>query len=458
MVRLMLTNPSVLRLVLPFERHMKGEDDRPLPTSKPRKPYKRNLDSKVQKAEKKRKRSPSDREVDSDVLAQRTPEALCHGGAAMQPLPGIWAALPHPHQPSRAAANRCTSVFARLVQVPKSSPWNAHVPPAAAEVISPLEKKKRMAQASLSSPQGEEKERPSVIQCSQSPAQAYSSHNCNSSDGSPVPLSPFSSRSPSPYSVSSDDGAAENGDKPACGAQFPDKPSHAGENQSGSSEERKPSSCAEASRKEKDNSQPADSVKDSTWRPNHRASGKYLPHPHPSFNLKSDWAPASTSSFTKVIPKCVQPLRPAPIRPPYKSHQSRLVQQDDFLACAKKPACPWPFPMEKRDKPRTAPQKAPGAQHCLSHPSASRQPSCVLLNYDKSGRDSQQQSLFSPTFLPNRTRLPPSQLLYHQVPVGLAQSALIGSAVYQYPYALPQFAPDTGYFPTAVTPIYPHNF
>lgn len=55
------------RLVLPFERHIKGEDDRPLPTSKPRKPYKRNLDSKVQKAEKKRKRMQLEREMDSEV-------------------------------------------------------------------------------------------------------------------------------------------------------------------------------------------------------------------------------------------------------------------------------------------------------------------------------------------------------------------------------------------------------
>uniref|UniRef100_A0A3B5KNI0 AT-rich interactive domain 5A n=1 Tax=Takifugu rubripes TaxID=31033 RepID=A0A3B5KNI0_TAKRU len=419
------------KLVLPFERHMKGEDDRPLPTSKPRKPYKRNLD------------------------------AVCHSSAAMQPLPALWAAAPDPRQPNRAVGNRCTSVYARLVQVPTSSPWNAHVPSAAGEVISPLEKKKRMAQASLSSPQGEEKERPSVIQCSQSPAQAYSSHNCNSSDGSPVPLSPFSSRSPSPYSVSSDDGAAENGDKPACGSQLPDNPSDSGENKSGWSEERKTSGCAEVSRKEKDNSQPADSIKDSMWRPIHKISNKYFPHasrPHPTFNIKSDWAPASTSSFTKVIPKSVQPLRPAPIRPPVKGHQVRLLQQDDYPPCAKKPTSPWPFQMEKRDKPRTVPQKAPAAQHGLSHPTASRQQSCVLSNYDKAGRDSQQQSLLHPTFLSNRMRLPPSQLLYHQVPVGLAQSALIGSAVYQYPYTLPQLTPQTGYFSPAMTPIYPHNF
>lgn len=55
------------RLVLPFERHIKGEEDRPLPPSKPRKPYKRNLDGKVTKTEKKRKRTQSDREMDSEM-------------------------------------------------------------------------------------------------------------------------------------------------------------------------------------------------------------------------------------------------------------------------------------------------------------------------------------------------------------------------------------------------------
>lgn len=55
------------RLVLPFERQMKGEEDKPLPPSKPRKPYKRNLDGKVHKTEKKRKRTQSDRETDSEV-------------------------------------------------------------------------------------------------------------------------------------------------------------------------------------------------------------------------------------------------------------------------------------------------------------------------------------------------------------------------------------------------------
>lgn len=400
------------------------------------------------------------------ILTQRSPEAVCHSDAAMRSLPPLWAAPSDRHhtdcaQPIRAASNRCTSIYARLVQVPTSNPWNAHIPSAATEVISPLEKKKRMAQASLCSPLGEEKERPSVIQCSQSPAQANSSHNCNSSDGSPVPLSPLTSRSPSPYSVSSEDGAAESGDKPACGPESPDNSSDSGENKSVCRDESKPSSRAEIFKKGKDNSQSADSIKDSTWKANHKMNNKYFPHalhPHPSSNLKSDWAPASTSSFTKVIPKSLQPLRPAPIRLPYKSHQSRLVQQDDCLACATKLMAPWHLQMEKRDKSRTMLQKAPTAQHSLSHPPAGRPQSCVLSNYDKTGRDSQQQSiLVYPSILPNRMRLASTQPLYHHGPLGLAQSAVIGSALYPHPYTIPQLTPQTGYFSPAMTPIYPHN-
>lgn len=400
------------------------------------------------------------------ILAQRSPEAVCHGDAAMRSLPALWGApADRRHaecaQPSRAASNRCTAVYTRLVQVPTSSPWSAHTPSAAGEVISPLEKKKRMAQASLSSPLGEEKERPSVIQCSQSPAQANSSRNCNSSDGSPVPLSPLSSRSPSPYSVSSEEGAAEGGDKPARTPESPGSAADSGENTAACREERKPSSCAEMFKKAKDDAQSADSVKDSAWKASHKMNNKHFAHslrPHPSSDLKSDWAPASTSSFTKVIPKSLQPLRPAPIRPPYKSHQSRLVPQDDCLACAAKLMAPWHLQTEKRDKSRTMLQKAPTAQHALSHPSAGRPQSCVLSNYDKTGRDSQQQSiLVYPSLLPNRMRLASAQPLYHHGPLGLAQSAVIGSALYPHPYTIPQLNPQTGYFSPALTPIYPQN-
>ncbi|XP_045890842.1 AT-rich interactive domain-containing protein 5A isoform X1 [Micropterus dolomieu] len=464
------------KLVLPFERHIKGEEDKPLPPSKPRKPYKRNLDSKVTKTEKKRKRTPSDREMDSEILVQRSPEAACQSEAVMHPHPALWAATSDRHsQPNRTTTNLCTSVYARLVQVPTSSPWSAHIPPAAGEVISPLEKKKRMAQASLNfplSPHSEDKERPSVIQCSQSPARASSSQNCNSSDGSPLPLSSSSScsRSPSPCSVSSEDGPAGNEDKPALGSELSQNCSSSVKNTSVCSEESKSVSCNQISKdhagQNKDishaSSQSADlikvQIKDTACKPNHRESGKYFPQPFhssSSFTVKSDWAPTSTSSFTKVIPKPVQLLRPAPIRPGYKIHQGRLMQQDNSLTCAKKlnNISPWLNQTEKREKSRTMLQKVPPTQQSLSHSTASLPVSC----YDKSGRDSRHQTPLHPAFLPSRMRLPQSQLIYRHVPLVPAHSALIGSAVYPYPYSIPLFNPQTGYTLPAMNPIYPHK-
>lgn len=55
------------RLVLPFERHMKGEEDKPLPLRKPRKPYKRNLDGKINKAEGKGRRTQFHRQIGAEV-------------------------------------------------------------------------------------------------------------------------------------------------------------------------------------------------------------------------------------------------------------------------------------------------------------------------------------------------------------------------------------------------------
>lgn len=465
------------RLVLPFERHIKGEEDKPLPPSKPRKPYKRNLDGKVSKSEGKRKRTHSDREMDAEILTQRSPEAACQSEAVMHPL---WAATSDRHHPDCSPPNRantdlCTSVYARLI--PTSRSWIPQILPT--EVISPLEKKKRMAQASLNlplSPQSEDKERPSVIHCSQSPARASSSRNYTSSDGSPLPLSSSSSRSPSPYSVSSEDVSAASEDKPASSSVLPQNCSSTVKNTSSSSEESKSTSNSQTSKdptgQNKDASQvsshslTADSIKSQNTdltRLSHKGTGKYFPHPFhssSSFSVKPDWAPTSTSSFTKVIPKSVQLLRPAPIRPSYKIHQSRLLQQDDSLTCAKKVSnvAPWPYPAEKREKSRTMLQKVPPPQQSLSHASANVPMQCVLSNYDKSGRDSRHQPTLHPAFLPNRMRLPQSQLMYRHVPMGPgAHSALIGSAVYPYPYSIPLLNHHTGYALPPINPIYSHK-
>ncbi|KAM4579014.1 AT-rich interactive domain-containing protein 5A [Fundulus diaphanus] len=460
------------RLVLPFERHIKGEDDKPLPPSKPRKPYKRNQEGKVTKADGKRKRSHSEREIDSELLPQTSPDAVHQSETMMNPHFALWppgSDRRHPEHPppSRTAGDFCTPVNGHILQVPASSNWVAHLPSAAGEVISPLEKKKRMAQASLNVPQSsqrEDKERPSVIHCSQSPARASSSRNCNSSEGSPLPLSSSSSRSPSPLSVSSEESPAGSGDKPK-----PSSPS--AENCLSITkiqEDKKPVSCSQTatntSASQKDASQmgsqtlTTDSVKsqikDSTWKPYHKAAGKYFPYPFhssPSFST-------TTSSFTKVIPKSMQLLRPAPIRPAYKLLHSRLLQTDNALACTKKQGgvTPWHYQMEKRDRSRTVQQKVPPTQQGLSQTAAALPASCVLSSYDKSARDSRYQQPVHPALFAHRMRLPHSQLMYHPGPAGPSHSALIGP-VYPYPYPIPFLNPQVGYPLPAMNPVYPHK-
>lgn len=48
------------RLVLPYERHRRGEEDKPLPPSKPRKQYKRSEEGKGKNESKKRRRGDGD--------------------------------------------------------------------------------------------------------------------------------------------------------------------------------------------------------------------------------------------------------------------------------------------------------------------------------------------------------------------------------------------------------------
>lgn len=47
--------------------------------------------------------------------------------------------------------------------------------------------------------------------------------------------------------------------------------------------------------------------------------------------------------------------------------------------------------------------------------------------------------------------------MYRHVPMSPAHSALIGSAVYPYPYSIPMLNPQTGYTLPAMSPIYPHK-
>ncbi|XP_076010432.1 AT-rich interactive domain-containing protein 5A isoform X2 [Genypterus blacodes] len=454
------------RLVLPFERHIKGEEDKPLPPSKPRKPYKRNLDGKVSKTEGKRKRT--DRDVDSELITKGSPDAGIHTHSS------LWAATSDRRradcsQPSRGTGDLCTPVYtcASLLQVPTSSPWIGHIPSAAGEVISPLEKKKRVAQASLNlppSPQSEDRDRPTVIRCSPSPALASSIHNCNSSEGSPLPLSSSSSRSASPDSVSSEDGPAGREDKPASNTELDEKCFSTIKNtprckeESGSEKSKDPAgqrkNITHISSQTVNTGLSTADIKDCAWKHMHKAknvsySRCQLPTSS-SCTVKSDWVPASTSSFSKVIPKYTQLLRPAPIRPSYKVHPSRLTQQDDSLTCVKKMinVAPWLYHAEKWEKSRMP--KPPLTQQSLSRSSTPLPVSYVL-------GDSRHQAPLHPEFLPSRMRLPQSQPMYGHIPVNPMHSALIGSAIYSYPYPIPVWSPQTGYTLPAMNSVYPHK-
>lgn len=483
------------RLVLPFERHLKGEDDKPLPLSKPRKPYKRNVESKVNKADGKRKRTHSERELDSEVtnctsgesliedeedsfvvwvtkhsflqlLAQRSPDTARQSEAMMHPHFALWGTnsdrchKDHSQQ-NRTTGDFCTSVSDRILQVPESSSWGAHIPYATGEVISPLEKKKRMAQASLSS-QREDKKRPSVIQCSLSPVRLSPTRNGHSSDGSPLPLSSSSSRSSSPLSVSSEDAPAGSVTETTPSSALPENSSSTAK----VNKDKKSISCDQTATNPtgqvKDVSQGsvqslfADSVKtqlkESAWKYYPKGAGKHF------VSFPSSFA-TSPSSFSKVIPKSVQLLRPAPIHASHKIFTGRPPQQSTSLMCAKKPGSvvPWHYPTEKRDISRRMAPKIPPTQQSLSQSnSAPTLPaSCVLTSYDKSGRDSLHQHLVHPAFLPHRMRLPQSQLTYHHIPVGPSQSTVIGPAFYPYHYPFHMLNPQVGYTLPAMNPIYP---
>lgn len=402
------------------------------------------------------------------LLTQIRPDTAHQGEAMIHPRFALWAAssdrrhMDHSQQ-NRATKDFCTSVSSRILQVPASSSWVAHVSSTTGEVISPLEKKKRMAQASLNS-QREDKQRPSVIQCSQSPARPSSSRNSNCSDGSPVPSSSSSSRSPSPLSVSSEDAPTGSVNEPAPGSASPENSASTAR----VNEKNKPVDCDQASTdsmgQAKDvsqgssQSQHADWVKlqrkDFTWKSYHKGTGKYFMPFHSSSSFAT-----STSSFSKVIPKSMQLLRPAPIRPGHKILPGRLLQQDTSLTCAKKPSSviPWPYQTERRDRSRTMAAKIPPTQQSLCQSITSLPTSCVLTSYDKSGRDSRHQHPVHPAFLPHRMRLPQSPLMYHHVPVGPSQSTLIGPAVYPYHYPLHLLNPQVGYSLPAMNPIYPHK-
>uniref|UniRef100_A0A8C6WEG5 AT rich interactive domain 5A (MRF1-like) n=1 Tax=Neogobius melanostomus TaxID=47308 RepID=A0A8C6WEG5_9GOBI len=418
------------RLVLPYERHIKGEEDKPLPPTKPRKPYKRNADGKGDNSEGKKKRGYCDRNTDS-----QSNDLVLHS------LPSMWTVPSDKLDGSKQNSDLRVYDLSHVLPVPTSH-WTPHVAVGTGAGISPLEKKKRTAQASLNlglSPQGEGNQRPSVILCP-SPGQA-------SSDGSPQPQSSSSSRSPSPQSVSSEDISVNRQDKPLSGLKS--QLNHSNVKRICPDERKSHVSQENAKEKTGISSQPGtkDSAKDriTNWRPLYKGT-HFTPFHSSSFPVKNDLAPASTSSFTKVVPKTVQLLRPAPIHLGYKIHQMCQVQ-DDSLTKKLSNTSQRIYQTEKWESSRSRLSKAPLSQHSLVH---NLPPSSVGSRCDKSGRDTRFHS-FHPALFPNRMRLPHTQLMYRHVPVSPGHPAVFGPIAYPYSYPMPH----PGY--THVMPVYQHK-
>ncbi|XP_072537213.1 AT-rich interactive domain-containing protein 5A isoform X2 [Salminus brasiliensis] len=443
------------RLVLPFERHRKGEEDKPLPPSKPRKQYKRSDESKSSKAEGKKRRRTAER----DDLEKLRADHHCERGVCSHPSP--WP-MSSEHQESD-----------RLAQgiLPDSCPRDKPLlqPLSPALVISPLEKKKRLAQASLSVAtsaaleEGSEHERPSVIQLSHSSSSSQSPARIrHASDGSPLPLSSPSaslSRSPSPYSVSSEDCVAVSTRRRTPAPEVEKQPKPA---QFGTPPNPEPGIlrvCKPVSRylcpKElaimprphyQDFLQCTPTHPDKTQRslPAWAMEAKVgLRHsairiPVPASLGSSCWVP-SASSFSKVVPR-----RPISLQPSYKPHhhQPHPKRPSSAEAFVKK----IPF-ADRKDKAKMMMPKPLSTQQYLLHSQASLPVPYLLPAFDRTRVEAVEQlKTMQPFLLPAHLAIPPSQTHpTHPLPVGSSFPGPYEAPLRSYPYPLPLWPPPAGY-------------
>ena len=285
--------------------------------------------------------------------------------------------------------------------------------PSAGTGLSPLEKKKRVAQASLSKPpnlQDNDNDRPTVIHCPlpQTPVPPPpSGPKSTSSVDSPGPVSTSSSRSSSPHSsLSSEDLPAAAGVKPEPNREMLPNYVTLLSGRGHYIAENKSSTCSAIS-KGQDISFPGtqnlktDSIqaqyKDSVP---HWGSGRDSAHTYPKSTSSSlfpnaNWPPAPTSSFSKVIPKPAQPLKPTPFPRGYKISPAGLTQQHDHSRKFHHLPywiCQTP---ERRDKSKLFPSLQHRSLHAGSQP-----PPSYLTGYGRPVRDSLPQPLPRHVYLP----------------------------------------------------------
>ncbi|XP_073675102.1 AT-rich interactive domain-containing protein 5A [Garra rufa] len=452
------------RLVLPFERQLRGEEDKPLPPSKPRKQYKRSPEIRGSKPEGKKKRK-MDRE---DCEEKMGSDHHCDRGMCSH------------HSPWLASSDRLDSEQSSAVSIhgPHHGTCSREIPllhiPTSTEVISPLEKKKRLAQASLNIPasgaleDGAELERPSVIQLShssQSPMCPSSTRTRHSSDGSPLPVSSPSgslSRSPSPYSVSSEDCIAVTIQKSPSKepeSRTPSRLSTLPTSKAASTGVCKPLGCYPGSK---------------DFANYHRYHYRDymqvgLTHPEKTQRSLSPWildksgnrfashrltSPAYTkpywvndSSFSKVLPRDL--CRPVSLQPTFKPHMSypqhllkRPTMEEAYL---KKIPIASPLRiMDRKEKPKTGLPKPMPTQQFLFHPHTGlTMPYMPTL--ERRADISEQLKAFQPILLPPNL-IPPAQThSMHCPPVGNSFSGSYEAALPSYPYQLPIWHPPNGY-------------
>ncbi|XP_051964658.1 AT-rich interactive domain-containing protein 5A-like [Xyrauchen texanus] len=464
------------RLVLPFERELRGEEDKPLPPSKPRKQYKRSPENRGSKPESKKKRKMEREECEEKVGSDHH----CERGACSH------------HRWSEASDHPDTDQLSTIpVHGPHPSTCSRENPllqtSIPAKVISPLEKKKRLAQASLTVPtsgtiEEQELERPSVIQISQSsqsPTCPSTTRTCHSSDGSPLPVSSPSvslSRSPSPYSISSEDCIAVTSQKSPDAeteSRMSSRSSSLPTSEAGSTGLCKPLSCYPASKELMNyrhhyreflpaglpyskESQRSLSAWTSDGKSNGRLASYRLPSPA-SYTTKACWIPQA-SSFSKVLPR--DPCRSVSLQPTFKPHisynQHHLKRPSTDEAYLKKIPVASPLRLiDRKEKAKTRLPKPLPHQQYLYHPHASlTMPYLAALERPRRDLAEHLKGLpLQPVLFPTHLTIPPPQThSMHCPPTGNSFPGAYESALPSYPYPLPLWHPPAGYSMAGLQP------
>ncbi|MCI4381299.1 hypothetical protein PGIGA_G00249920 [Pangasianodon gigas] len=429
------------RLVLPYERHRRGEEDKPLPPSKPRKQYKRSEEGKGKTESKKRRRT--DGEDPEEILRGSHPceRGVCPHSAAWQ------VSSEHSDGDQVSPQDMCLREKALPTLV-------------SSLVISPLEKKKRLAQASLSvAPpaaleDGTEPERPSVIHLSHS--STPSGRVSHTSEGSPLPLSsPSSSRSPSPFSVSSEDCVAVPTQKTTPPEAEKQKPARFGVS---------PESGVRVCQPLPFVHYPCPKDVSPLSRPLHQNFFNVTStHPdktqrHPALRIPGPappspgcWVP-SASSFTKVVPRSHDPWRPVSLQPLYKPHAPNSKRPSSAEAYVKKIPSPLRFP-ERKDKSKMVVPKPVLTQQYLVHQAGMPTSPYLLSSFERSRPETLEQMKplhLQPVLLPHLS-IPPSQT-HPTHPLQAPFPAPYEAALRPYPYSMPVWHTPAGYSVTTLQP------